>query len=390
MTQNGTAEAEVEETPEEILDEGAARGERTKTGRDLPIFVHSDLDDAGLSVYAFRLYGRIARRAGHSGQNCIESLSNMAEGCRMSRPRLQQARDELLAKGLIRRNERDGLTDELILVPRDEWSVPGDTPQKSSTPPKSSLGGSKDLGGVPSKDVGGGMEDTPLEGTLSQGKHSACAREKKKDSCNDSTDGEPTSGSATSDRASKPQGPKSTSSHSAPDPPPENQHENKNSKESDPLNPNGEGTPPADPSSAQRKNGHTDPDSEEGSAEDKDEEPGLKELRYVSEGKMPTYKLRLRAEEVYDEHWAVVMYEKNTGEDLTALQKDQIRQTVDDPTRWAETIITVLVDDWQTHSIQNKIRYYEETATSMQEKADQKVHEVRTDDDVVPGNTTSV
>jgi hypothetical protein len=35
-------------------------------GRNLPIFIHSELDDLGLDPYEFRVYARIARRAGSS------------------------------------------------------------------------------------------------------------------------------------------------------------------------------------------------------------------------------------------------------------------------------------------------------------------------------------
>lgn len=54
------------------------------------MFVLSDLDDLGLDPYAFRLLGRIARRAGAAGY-AFESQGNMAQACRMSRQRANRA-----------------------------------------------------------------------------------------------------------------------------------------------------------------------------------------------------------------------------------------------------------------------------------------------------------
>lgn len=52
--------------------------------RDLGAFIPSFLDDFGLNPYQFRIYCRLARRAGAGGQ-CWESADNMAKACLMNR-----------------------------------------------------------------------------------------------------------------------------------------------------------------------------------------------------------------------------------------------------------------------------------------------------------------
>src|SRR6056297_356369 len=80
------------------------------------IWVHAALDDAGLSPYAFRVYARIARRAGPNG-TCYESADNMAEGCDMSRRQLFRSIEELMSKGLIKKVSRPGQTTVYQLSP---------------------------------------------------------------------------------------------------------------------------------------------------------------------------------------------------------------------------------------------------------------------------------
>lgn len=85
------------------------------------IWVHAALDDYGLSVWAFRVYARIARRAGPGGE-CYESAANMAEACDMSRRQLYRAIDELLQANLIRKQSRAASNQTTIysLMPIEE------------------------------------------------------------------------------------------------------------------------------------------------------------------------------------------------------------------------------------------------------------------------------
>lgn len=69
------------------------------------------IDDIGLSVYAYRLYGRIKRVAGDAGA-CWQSVDTLSAGCSMSAGSIVKARRELEKRGLIEiewiRNESGG------------------------------------------------------------------------------------------------------------------------------------------------------------------------------------------------------------------------------------------------------------------------------------------
>ena len=54
----------------------------------------------GLSVYAYRLYGRIKRRAGDDGV-CDEGTKSLAAGCGMSMGAVSKAKKELEKRGLV-------------------------------------------------------------------------------------------------------------------------------------------------------------------------------------------------------------------------------------------------------------------------------------------------
>lgn len=119
-----------------------------KDSRRLPIFIHSELDDAGLDPYAFRVYCRLARRAGGQGA-AWESVGNMADACRMSSRRARQALRTLETKGLIRRDERDGQTSvyHLLDVPTP---APDAAPPRHHMPPTPAPDAAK---GIPMKEI---------------------------------------------------------------------------------------------------------------------------------------------------------------------------------------------------------------------------------------------
>lgn len=64
--------------------------ERRKYRTEIPNIV----DDLGLSVYAYRLYGHIRRVAGESGE-CFQSTSTLARACGMSAGKISDAKKEL-------------------------------------------------------------------------------------------------------------------------------------------------------------------------------------------------------------------------------------------------------------------------------------------------------
>ncbi|WP_413774016.1 helix-turn-helix domain-containing protein, partial [Nostoc sp. MG11] len=86
---------------------------------DLPIFIHSELDDYGLDPYEFRVYAHIARRAGQHG--AFESIKNMAQFCQMSEGKVKQALRQLIHYGLVSRESRVGTSSVYKLSPKSQW-----------------------------------------------------------------------------------------------------------------------------------------------------------------------------------------------------------------------------------------------------------------------------
>lgn len=96
-----------------ITDKGALHAYRI----ELPIL----LDDMQLSVYAFRLYAHLKRRAGDSGV-CFAGTRSIAAVCCMSLGQVTKAKAELEAAGLINRTTkgaRGGQQDWITMV--DIW-----------------------------------------------------------------------------------------------------------------------------------------------------------------------------------------------------------------------------------------------------------------------------
>jgi hypothetical protein len=87
---------------------------------DFPVFIHSELDDYGLNNVEFRVYSRLARRAGQSGRHS-ESVPNMAREFDVSVRTIQYALKILTACRLITRHARPGKTDEYSMNPRAVW-----------------------------------------------------------------------------------------------------------------------------------------------------------------------------------------------------------------------------------------------------------------------------
>lgn len=85
------------------------------------IWVHYELDDLGLDPYEFRIYARIARRAG-TGKGAYESAAKMAEGCMMSTRQVHRALSELVAMGLVKKEARPGQPSVYRLTETDQWN----------------------------------------------------------------------------------------------------------------------------------------------------------------------------------------------------------------------------------------------------------------------------
>ena len=88
-------------------------------------------------------------------------------------------------------------------------------------------------------------------------------------------------------------------------------------------------------------------------------------LRQISRGEVSIPKIKAHPP---NKNWAVAMYEKYIGTNLTVGQQYEINEDIEDPTRWAEAIKTAQVDNWRSpgYSIDKITRYYEESATSEQ------------------------
>ena len=144
---------------------------KAESDRKLPIFVHSRLDDYGLSPSEFRLYGHISRRAGNG--ICRESVPNMAHHCGLGTGTVKRSLRTLIDSGLITRESHTGQTSHYRLTHPDQWrpgpnetQVCGDLPpdhfrpatQVCGDPPPGSFQTHK---GTPLK---GSLEGNPMKG----------------------------------------------------------------------------------------------------------------------------------------------------------------------------------------------------------------------------------
>jgi hypothetical protein len=84
------------------------------------IFVHSDIDDLGLSIYEFRIYAHIARRAGDG--ECFPSILAIAKHCRISEDTVRETIQHLIAYKLISREDRPGTSPLYRLTSSKEWA----------------------------------------------------------------------------------------------------------------------------------------------------------------------------------------------------------------------------------------------------------------------------
>lgn len=91
-----------------------------KDGRtDLPIFIHSEVDDYGLTPIEFRVYARLARRCGQEGAK--ESVVNMAESFGVNRKTIQRCLQLLFKCRMVRMEVRPGYPNVYWLNPSHAW-----------------------------------------------------------------------------------------------------------------------------------------------------------------------------------------------------------------------------------------------------------------------------
>ncbi len=97
------------------------------------IFVHSRLDDLGLSASEFRIVARVARRG-----ECTESIPNMAKGCFLHRKTVEAALKALTARRVILKESRPGASSIYKVAPMSEWLDSEPTP--NGYPPQTDTG----------------------------------------------------------------------------------------------------------------------------------------------------------------------------------------------------------------------------------------------------------
>lgn len=126
------------------------------------IFIHSTVDDAGLSPNEFRVYGHIARRA--SKGDGWPGINSMATVCRIHPDTVRKCIKALLARRMISRRLRPGFTPLYAITKPSTWIHPPETKGgvKSSYPSESEGGESPDQNiGDPLETKGG--EGYPLK-----------------------------------------------------------------------------------------------------------------------------------------------------------------------------------------------------------------------------------
>lgn len=86
------------------------------------IFIHSSLDDCGLSANEFRIYAHIARRAG-SNNKAWPGIDSIAEVCRMSKNTVTECIRQLEARAMLSVSRKVGQASVYSLTPEHEWQV---------------------------------------------------------------------------------------------------------------------------------------------------------------------------------------------------------------------------------------------------------------------------
>jgi DNA-binding transcriptional ArsR family regulator len=93
-----------------------------KVPPDSVAFVHNFLDEFGLDPYEFRLYAHVVRRTGGKPEGvCFASLTKIAQLCKMSPRKAQQAMKVLLKANLVTQSKREGRTDEYRVTLSRDW-----------------------------------------------------------------------------------------------------------------------------------------------------------------------------------------------------------------------------------------------------------------------------
>jgi hypothetical protein len=113
------------------------------------VFIHSSLDEAGLSPAEFRVLCHIARRG-----DCYATIDTIAEVCRMATNTVRKALKSLAAQSFVRATRRDGQTTLHRLTPVSDWK-----PYAKTSPLPKDGRATKRTQDTPTKPI----EDTPTK-----------------------------------------------------------------------------------------------------------------------------------------------------------------------------------------------------------------------------------
>jgi hypothetical protein len=103
------------------------------------MFIHSSIDEAGLSPVAFRVLAHICRRAGEG--NCWAAAKTISETCRINIKSARKAVAELERMGWIEVQKRAGQTS--VLIPKmNGQTLPNPIPYPIQYPTQMDAGGS--------------------------------------------------------------------------------------------------------------------------------------------------------------------------------------------------------------------------------------------------------
>lgn len=129
--------------------------------KDGSSFIHSSLDEAGLTVQEFRVFCHISRRA--NGGECYASAESMAAICRIKRDTLFAAIRALESRGMLERESKIGCPTVYRITLEKHWHPSPQTGQveAATRPPKRDR-----LGPVPNGDPSPqtGQEVSPQTG----------------------------------------------------------------------------------------------------------------------------------------------------------------------------------------------------------------------------------
>jgi hypothetical protein len=126
------------------------------------IFVHSSLDDLGLSATEFRVFCHLARR-GAKDEYCRPGHESIAKICKLEIKTVRKALASLEQRGMIRVESRPGETNVYVLMPPDAWQTDDITSPRSTTPSNQHPGWKTDRH-VGCQLGGGGTQSAPYEG----------------------------------------------------------------------------------------------------------------------------------------------------------------------------------------------------------------------------------